>query len=114
MNRDNFFKTNLKGRLKKIKLSSNDCFLPIFECVVNSIQSIEERALSDKNFSIKDGKIDIEFVYDDKQIGKDWSETPITGFKVSDNGCGFNSKNYDSFKTFDSDYKEEKGCKGVG
>lgn len=114
MNRDNFFKTNLKGRLKKITLSSNDCFLPIFECVVNSIQSIEERALSDKKFSIKDGKIDIEFVYDDKQIGKDWSETPITGFKVSDNGCGFNSKNYDSFKTFDSDYKEEKGCKGVG
>lgn len=108
-------KTNLIGRLKKIKLNTSDCLLPIFECVVNSIQSIEERTELDKNFSITDGKITVEFVYDSTQlINNNEQDHPITGFKIFDNGCGFNSKNYESFTTFDSEYKESKGCKGIG
>ena len=107
--------TNLSGRLKKINLSQSDCLLPIFECVVNSIQSIEERAEQDENFKIAEGRITVEFVYDESQLPiEEGSSCPVVGFRVTDNGCGFNTKNFNSFKTFDSEYKAAKGCKGVG
>ncbi|WP_246786295.1 hypothetical protein [Bartonella taylorii] len=38
----------------------------------------------------------------------------IVGFKIIDNGIGFNDPNLQSFETLDSDNKIEKGCRGVG
>lgn len=35
-------------------------------------------------------------------------------FTIIDNGVGFNDANMESFKTLDSDYKEQKGCRGAG
>ena len=33
---------------------------------------------------------------------------------ITDNGCGFDEKNFSSFTTADSRFKESKGAKGVG
>jgi hypothetical protein len=39
---------------------------------------------------------------------------PIVGFRITDNGVGFDDKNLASFQTLDSDYKSNIGCRGVG
>ncbi|CAM4062104.1 hypothetical protein BOBR111200_23610 [Bordetella bronchialis] len=36
------------------------------------------------------------------------------GFKVRDNGCGFDDANLQSFQTLDSAFKAAEGCRGVG
>ena len=41
-------------------------------------------------------------------------EKKITGFKITDDGEGFNEKNLTSFKDYLSDTKISLGCKGVG
>ncbi|MGK2889199.1 MAG: hypothetical protein ACSLEN_09015 [Candidatus Malihini olakiniferum] len=40
--------------------------------------------------------------------------SPIVGFTITDNGCGFDEANFKSFKTLDSDHKIDKGCRSVG
>ncbi|MFW6009455.1 MAG: hypothetical protein ACOCP8_09355, partial [archaeon] len=39
---------------------------------------------------------------------------PVTGFIIRDNGIGFNDDNFTSFQTSDSQYKKDKGGKGIG
>ncbi|EGQ8059311.1 ATP-binding protein [Vibrio parahaemolyticus] len=84
--------------------------MPVFEAVVNSIHSIEEKG------NTVQGRITLTILREpqgEMDIG-DASCAPILGFKVSDNGCGFNDVNFDSFQTLDSDHKIDKGCRGVG
>ncbi|CDK65596.1 hypothetical protein [Morganella morganii IS15] len=84
--------------------------MPVFEAVVNSIHSIEERGNSDNGKIIlrinraAQGSLDL----DAKSL------PPIIGFSVTDNGCGFDEANFQSFETLDSDHKIDKGCRGVG
>lgn len=103
-------KVDIKGRIEKMKLTKDKCFLPLFESVVNSFQSIEE--LEDRN----DTYIEI-------TVKRDFSQecvedidfiSPIIGFVIEDNGIGFNKDNFESFDTSDSTYKFEKGGKGIG
>jgi len=109
-------KTNLKGRLRNTSLPMAKGLSPLFEAVVNSIHSIEEAGLK-----AEDGKITIEIirspqtemVFESKGPGREPTE-PIIGFKIIDNGVGFNDANMDSFETLDSDYKAGKGCRGAG
>ncbi|MCX9063903.1 ATP-binding protein, partial [Citrobacter portucalensis] len=42
------------------------------------------------------------------------SAPTVLGFRIEDNGCGFNDINFNSFQTLDSDHKIDKGCRGVG
>lgn len=102
--------TNLKGRLRNTSLPRNHGLMPVFEAVVNSIHSIEEKGNTDQ------GKITLTIIrepQEEMEIG-DASCTSILGFKVTDNGCGFNNVNFSSFQTLDSDHKIDKGCRGVG
>lgn len=103
--------TNLKGRLRNTSLSKSHGLLPVFEAVVNSIHSIEEKG----NLRTQ-GEITLELIRSN-QAALDLS-TPeareIIGFKIQDNGIGFDDVNMDSFETLDSDHKIEKGCRGVG
>ena len=41
-------------------------------------------------------------------------ETDIENIIIVDNGIGFDDENYNSFDTYASEYKIQKGCKGVG
>jgi hypothetical protein len=102
--------TNLKGRLRNTLLPKSHGLMPVFEAVVNSIQSIEEKG----NLDI--GKIVLNINRSAQTTIEQDSKslTPIVGFTISDNGCGFDQANFKSFETLDSDHKIKKGCRGVG
>ncbi len=104
---------NFQGRVNNFKLNKSDALLPLFESVVNSIQAIEDRQ---KTGEVFDGSIDvtvkrlpiIKYEAEDLPLG------PIQDFIIEDNGIGFNDDNYASFLECDSQYKVERGGKGVG
>ncbi|MBT0718614.1 ATP-binding protein [Rosenbergiella epipactidis] len=102
--------TNLKGRLRNTSLPKSHGLMPIFEAVVNSIHSIEEKGNSDN------GKIILRINRATQEsLDFDTKSLPhIVGFTITDNGCGFNETNFKSFETLDSDHKIDKGCRGVG
>lgn len=102
--------TNLKGRLRKTSLPKSHGLMPVFEAVVNSIHSIEEKG------NANNGKIVLR-INRATQGGLDLDAKalpPIIGFTITDNGCGFDETNFKSFETLDSDHKIDKGCRDVG
>jgi len=110
--------TYLKGRLRNTPLPRTHGLLPLFEAVVNSVQAV---AASNQGPDYGDLIVEIVRV---PQVALDLTDPtgrrgappqePIAGFKVIDNGCGFDAKNLESFETLDSDYKASEGCRGVG
>lgn len=101
-------KVNLPGRLRNVALSSTRPLQPLFEAIVNSIQHIQE-------LELKNGKIDITVFRDESQtslIDQDIDTRPITGFRITDNGSGFNKDNYDAF--CESDTTHKTGARGIG
>lgn len=102
--------TNLRGRLRNTSLPKSHGLMPVFEAVVNSIHSIEEKGNADNGRIVlrinraTQGGLDL----DAKAL------SPIIGFTISDNGCGFDQVNVESFETPGSDRKIDKGCRGVG
>jgi hypothetical protein len=109
--------TNLHGRILHTKLPKSSGLLPLFEAVVNSIHAIEEAGISSDKGKIiveilRDGQSSLAFGNDNKP-GRE-SVEDIVGFKIIDNGVGFNDVNLESFKTLDSEHKADKGCRGVG
>jgi hypothetical protein len=107
-------KSELKGVIGLLKDFKSEALLPVFEAVVNSIQAIEER-LGD-NFSA--GEITVNIIREDNTelpLGDSGRKEPeISAFEIIDNGIGFTEKNWESFKTIASKYKEKKGGKGIG
>lgn len=107
--------TNLHGRLRNISLPASNGLLPLFEAVVNSIHAIEEAGLSSR-----EGRIAIHIIrngqlpLNSKAKEQIKSKEQIVGFKVTDNGIGFNNANMQSFMTLDSEYKTALGGRGVG
>ncbi len=102
--------TNLKGRLRNTSLPKSHGLMPVFEAVVNSIHSIEEKGNRDN------GKITLRINRSTQEsLDFDAKSLPsILGFTITDNGCGFDETNFKSFETLDSDHKMDKGCRGVG
>ena len=101
---------NLKRKVKEIKLASKNFLQPLFELIVNAIQSIEEK----KNTN---GKITITIIRDKSQIRliqSHISDFPIESFIVEDNGIGFNNESFESFNTVYTQRKAGAGGKGVG
>jgi len=95
--------TNLAGRIRNTDLPKSHALMPVFEAVVNSIHAIEET----KN--LVDGKITLDIIRSQEVLSELDSDlsSPIEGFIITDNGCGFTEKNFVSFDTLDSDYKLE-------
>lgn len=109
--------TNLRGRLRNTPLPYTSALLPLFEAVVNSIHATEEASLS-----MEDARISVEILrkpkqeslaLDSKKKGPEAQED-IVGFKITDNGIGFNDQNMLSFRTLDTDHKVKKGGRGIG
>ncbi|PYG52830.1 hypothetical protein [Rhizobium sp. UGM030330-04] len=104
--------TNLQGRLRNTRLPKSHGLWPVFETVVNSIHSLEERG------NIKtEGKITLRIsraFQASLELDGESRVNDIEGFVVEDNGIGFNDTNMKSFETLDSDHKIEKGGRGVG
>ena len=105
------FVLDIKGQLNNMRLAESKALWPLFEAIVNSIQSIDDSS------NRANGKITI---YADREeviqttslkepeLGK------IRSFVVIDNGTGMNSANFRSFNTAYSTLKIRKGCKGIG
>lgn len=106
------FSISIKGRVKNFSLPKNQPLVPLFEAIVNSIHSIEERRNSDSTFN--NGTVTIYIERDDTQTTLDSFLSPVKNFRVVDNGIGFNEANIESFLMSDSTYKEKIGGKGVG
>jgi len=100
---------NFKGLVELHNLPSTEPLLPLFEAIVNSIQSINQG-------NIKNGEISIHIERENTQSlfnSSDW-ETDIENITIIDNGVGFTEENYKSFNTYATDFKKMLGCKGVG
>jgi hypothetical protein len=97
--------------------------MPLFEAIVNSIHAIEEAGRP-----MEQGQIRVEILRDQSQkalsAGKKGgglldadsarSMGNIRGFRITDNGIGFDAKNMESFATLDSDHKIARGGRGIG
>ncbi len=101
-------KTNLKHQVKQTPLPKWKPLIPLFEAVMNSIQSIREN----KQLRVP-GYIRIT-VGRDPDLFKEDELAPIDGFVIEDNGVGLTDENFDSFNTAFSDRKEREGGKGLG
>jgi hypothetical protein len=108
----------LQGRLRNTPLPLGHGLLPLFEAVVNSIHSIEERG----NLTGGSGKIGIEVLRSAQtSLALDSAKAKrgvaplenILGFRITDDGVGFNDANMNSFRTLDTAYKASLGCRGV-
>ena len=96
--------------VETVDLTSEDTLLPMLECIVNSIISLQESPLpKDK----KEIQIKIERGELPNQTNIDNTKT-IKSITVSDNGVGFTTKNFKSFETPFSKINKEYGCKGIG
>ncbi|MFB9862734.1 ATP-binding protein [Rufibacter immobilis] len=106
------FITNISGKVRNTKLPKAKALWPLFELISNSIHAIEEKG------NLKNGQIQVEVIRQgDVETLKDLDDIeryPILSFIVTDNGIGFTAKNFKSFLTAESDYKIEKGAKGIG
>ncbi len=107
---------DLKGKINNMPDFYNTAFLPVFEAVVNSIQSIEDSQNKERGEIIV--RIKRKESEQQQEITEDgsikYSEKEILGFEIEDNGMGFTSENFASFNKSDSTYKLSKGCKGIG
>ena len=105
------FAFDLKGQLNNIRLSEKKALWPLYEAIVNSIQSIEDSPNSHR------GKIKVIFDREEyTQLELDGKNVPerIENITIIDNGAGLNTDNYNSFNTAYSTFKIKKGCKGIG
>jgi hypothetical protein len=101
-------KTNLKHQVKQTPLPKWKPLIPLFEAVMNSIQSVREnKRLRTPGYI----RITVER---DLGLFKEEELAPIDGFVVEDNGVGLTDENFESFNTAFSDRKESEGGKGLG
>ena len=89
--------SNLKGRLRNTNLPKSNALLPLFEAVVNSIHSIDERIEKHHDIDMATAYIKIHILRS-SQTNLDKKKEEIIGFKIEDNGIGFTENNFNSFK----------------
>ena len=105
---------NVAGQVGQIKLGQNKALWPLFETVINSIQSLEDTDIDRKEITIealRNPSVQLRLNSDGTK-----SEEPsrFEQFIVTDNGNGFNEINFKSFQEAYSQLKVKKGCKGIG
>lgn len=96
---------NVKRLVENIRSGTN-VYTPLVELVVNAIQAIDEK-------KITNGLVEIEVVRNGQADMIDRLED-VDGFIVRDNGIGFTKDNRDSFDTLYTEQKIVDGGKGFG
>lgn len=113
-------KSHIKRRVEKIHLNDFNGYMPLFEAISNSIQAIDDKArtketefkgiikifLSRKNLDENTLPLNMK--------AEDYKTLNIKTITIYDNGIGFSKENFDSFVTYDSPYKKDRGGKGEG
>ena len=105
---------NIAGQVRQIRLSTAKALWPLFETVINSIQSLEDTNIDEKKIVIEALRSEDIQLKTDGSGGTVEELTHYISFNVTDNGNGFNTENYHSFTEAYSQLKEKKGCKGIG
>jgi hypothetical protein len=103
--------TNVSGKVRNTKLPKAKSLWPLFESISNSFHAIEDKNAGKGSIQIKivrQGNEEILKECDDIQI------YPIKDIEIIDNGIGLNNENFKSFLTAESEYKIERGAKGIG
>lgn len=106
--------TSLKGRLRNTNLPLTNVLYPLFEAAVNSIHSIDSILRQGKISTTLDGNITVKILRTSQVTTYSDVKPDIIGFEITDNGVGFNTDNFTSFQTLDSEFKIDLGCRGVG
>ncbi len=101
---------DLKGKINNMPDSDlrKEALLPLFEAIINSIDAIEQEEANHR------GKITIEIIRRQLNLEGNESKSFIYGFKIEDDGIGFDEKNYEYFHIANTTIKAEKGGKGIG
>ena len=105
---------NVAGQVGQIKLSLAKALWPLFETIINSIQSLEDSNVSEKKIIIDALRSEDIQLKTDGQGNTVEEPAHFVAFVVTDNGNGFNTENYTSFLEAYSQLKVKKGCKGIG
>ena len=108
------FTISVAGQVGQIKLAQSKALWPLFETIINSIQSLEDTVEPQKTIiieALRDPHVQTRF---DNNGTKTEEPSHFEGFIVTDNGNGFNQENYKSFLEPYSQLKVKKGCKGIG
>lgn len=105
---------NVAGQVGQIKLSLMKALWPLFETVINSIQSLEDCDVAEKKIIIDALRPEHVQLKTDGQENTIEEPAHFEAFVVTDNGNGFNTENYTSFLEAYSQLKVRKGCKGIG
>lgn len=105
---------NVAGQVGQIKLSLAKALWPLFETVINSIQSLEDSNVSEKKIIIDALRSEDIQLKTDGQGNTVEEPAHFVAFVVTDNGNGFNTENYTFFLEAYSQLKVKKGCKGIG
>lgn len=104
-------KVDIAGRIRNLQLPVTQPLIPLFECLVNSIEAIEDGG-------IVNGRVDVYLGRDTRQGELAGTEeaviAPIRDVTVVDNGAGFNDGNVLAFFLSDSTRKASRGNKGIG
>jgi len=102
---------DIVGRIRNLQLPVTQPLIPLFECLVNSIEAIEDAGVSD-------GRIDVYLEREARQVALAGNEettlAAIRDVTVVDNGAGFNDGNVRAFFLSDSTRKVTRGNKGIG
>ena len=98
---------NIKRAVENITGRTNT-YTPLIEIIVNAIQAIEKKKEAN-------GVVEIVVLRNKQQeMGIDDRKNAVLGFRVTDNGIGFNDENRNSFDELFSAYKVNEGGKGFG
>ncbi|MBC3936736.1 ATP-binding protein [Undibacterium sp. CY7W] len=102
---------DIVGRINNLQLPRTQPYIPLFECLVNSIEAMANLANSNLR------RIDVHIEHDVRQQGLKGIEdaaSSIQNITVTDTGVGFNDANFQAFFLSDSTNKVSNGNKGIG
>ena len=88
---------NVAGQVGQTKVSLSKALWPLFETVINSIQSLEDSNVSKKKIIIDALRPEHVQLRNDAQGNMVEEPAHFEAFVVTDNGNGFNKENYTSF-----------------
>lgn len=85
---------NVAGQVGQIKLSPTKALWPLFETVINSIQSLEDSNVKERKIIIDALRPKHVQLKTDGQGHTIEEPAHFEAFTVTDNGTGFNTENY--------------------
>lgn len=96
---------NIKRAVENIR-SGTSIYTPVVELIVNAIQAIRAAKASGGRITVT--------IFRSRQAELDNSTPDVDGFRVEDDGIGFDDDNRNSFDTLYTDWKKDSGGKGFG